>query len=444
MSQAKAIVIDASTRGTKGSADGVLREGGCRVRAAERLGMFGCSRHSAGKYLPRSDQRERWALCLGGVGLRALLFQYGALLRLDELGALSRMDILASVGGGAILAGAWSLLDSSIEIRPGERIPELRDRWHRAILRIAKLGVRPEPSMFTLLRSSGWWRGKRPNSTDRRALVLDDRLYREVTLEKLPAKPTLVFSGVDVRTGGRWEFTRARWGEPFLGFADSKGVRLADVVAGAITGPLDGSPKVFQLKLGALEKAIWGPEADSMRTSIPISDACVLDPLGVESVWRRCRTLLVIDGGVPKTIAPNFEDWLGDRLLQASRLSLNACRQRQKHWLMSHFIGGSLEGAYLGVDTYHAHYGLAGSIGYPEQVVERLIEMPANLEPMPMALIMTLANHGYTLADVALRRYCPEMVSLSTPLDLPFPDWVDRVKVLGGLSSTSAPTARAA
>jgi hypothetical protein len=44
-------------------------------------------------------------LCLSGGGYRAMLFQAGALWRLNELGYLPRLDRISSVSGGSITAG---------------------------------------------------------------------------------------------------------------------------------------------------------------------------------------------------------------------------------------------------------------------------------------------------------------------------------------------------
>ena len=82
-------------------------------------------------------------------------------------------------------------------------------------------------------------------------------------------------------------------------------------------------------------------------------------------------------------------------------------------------------------------YGLAGSIGYPSDVVDDIRRIRTTIGRFESGEMMTLVNHGYTIADTALRRHLAGRLPVDAPFRLPYPDFVDRTRVLSCLENAA-------
>jgi NTE family protein len=51
--------------------------------------------------------------------------------------------------------------------------------------------------------------------------------------------------------------------------------------------------------------------------------------------------------------------------------------------------------------------------------------------------LAVLENHGYLMAEIALRSHVPELASEAPPLHVPFPDWMDERKVADALRDSA-------
>ena len=80
---------------------------------------------------------EGAALALSGGGFRAMLYHVGALWRLNELGLLNTLDRLASVSGGALLAGCLAARWSSLRFDDSVAM-NLREQVFEDVLRLSR------------------------------------------------------------------------------------------------------------------------------------------------------------------------------------------------------------------------------------------------------------------------------------------------------------------
>lgn len=99
---------------------------------------------------------------------------------------------------------------------------------------------------------------------------------------------------------------------------------------------------------------------------------------------------------------------------------------QRKRWLISNFVEGVLRGTYWGIGTYIANYGI-GFSGYPLGLVKRVIaEIRTDMDRFEEPERSILENHGYLLADAAVRRYA-DFLALTEPPDpvAPYQRWMD-------------------
>jgi len=99
----------------------------------------------------------------------------------------------------------------------------------------------------------------------------------------------------------------------------------------------------------------------------------------------------------------------------------------RKRWLLSSFIRGELDGAYWGVASKPSHYELEPPpLAYSDDFVERFIApIRIDLDAFSAGEIGVLENHGYLIADAAVRRHAAELATEAVPLAVPHPDWLD-------------------
>ena len=136
-----------------------------------------------------------WSIGLSGGGYRAMLFHTGALWRLHETGVLAKIGIFSSVSGGSI-ANGWLALTWNALMAPGAKfeevyVPGIRDMANTTI------------DVWAVLL--GIWTGSIPR---RVAAAYDRVLFKNKTLQHLPAAPLFVYDASNLQTGALWRFTR--------------------------------------------------------------------------------------------------------------------------------------------------------------------------------------------------------------------------------------------
>lgn len=400
--------------------------------------MNGSSQHAKSKYLPYSHAHERYGICLSGGGFRAALFHLGMLRRLNELGMLAPVDTISSVSGGSIVNGIlaknWRRLQAGnggVFLNFDSCVSEPIERFVASNLRIRTLLVdRLLPWNWPKLARGDY------SATDLLATYYDRKLYRGMLLRQLPAKPKFIFTATNLRTGALWELRQDRVGEILLGYSEEHKLRLADAVAASSAYPLAFPPLVLRFPPTSFEGGVLGPKADRLRQLVSLTDGAVYDNLGLEPLWKEHGTIVCSDGGQAFPLAPNYRDWLGNRLLRSFDVIYDQTLEVRKRWLVTSFIEGTLRGTYVGLAAYHGNYGLPGSIGYPSDVVDEIRRIRTDLDAFSREEVMTLQNHGYTLTDTAVRRYMPEWIAVDTPLQLPYPQFVDRTRILAAIDQS--------
>ncbi len=187
-----------------------------------------------------SEPREGIALCLSGGGYRAMLFDLGSIIRLNELGQLRTIARISSVSAGSITAGvlgqAWRELDFSTG-------PVARNLAELVVAPIRKLAGR------TIDNPAIIWGLLRPDRTIAQMLAsyYDEYLFGGKTVQELPDDatgegPRFVINATNVQTGKLFRFSRPYEGDYSVGLWRNPSTRLADAVAASSAYPPTLSP----------------------------------------------------------------------------------------------------------------------------------------------------------------------------------------------------------
>jgi NTE family protein len=366
------------------------------------------------------------ALCLSGGGYRAMVFHLGALWRLNELGLLARLDRVSSVSGGSITAGvlglAWPRLGFDGDGVAGRLVEEVVEPVRKVASTTIDRGA--------ILRGA-----LLPGSISSRVTKRYRRLvFGDATLQDLPADgegPRFVINAVNVGSGALWRFSRPYMADWKVGRVDRPTVALADAVAASSAFPPVLSPTRLDVDPGSFtaESRGWPlAELQSVGT-VSLSDGGVYDNLGLETAFKRYRTLLVSDGG--GHTAPDGKpaaDWARHsvRVLQLIDLQVRNLRKRQ---LVAAYVLGRTPGspsdvgrlgAYWGIRSAVADYPLHDPIRVDPAIAARLAALPTRLAAVDRRTQEQLVNWGYAICDTALRAWYLD--GRPCPAALPYPD----------------------
>jgi NTE family protein len=353
------------------------------------------------------------ALCLSGGGYRAMLFHVGALWRLNEIGALPKLDRVTSVSGGSIVAAVLGHRWSRLEFGDDGVARNFQSEVVATVRGLADHTVDAGAILRGVLLGG--------SVSDRVVAAYRARLFGDATLQDLPDRPRFVIHATNVQTAALFRFSKPYAADYRVGAVRNPTIALAVAVAASSAFPPFLSPLELALQPGQVE-AIDGADLDRSpyATRVFLTDGGVYDNLGIESAWKRHKTVLISDGGghIAPVPAPR-RDWArhAHRVLEIVDEQVRALRKRQ---IIAAFEDGAdpHQGTYWGIRTEIADYGLPDALPCPVERTRALAETPTRLrrlEPLPQE---RLINWGYAVCDAAVRRHVMETAS---PASFPFP-----------------------
>lgn len=396
------------------------------------------TRYGKAEFLPR-EQRQGTALCLSGGGFRASLFHLGALRRLNELGILAQVDTIASVSGGSIFAAQLAThLAREPDAWPadGGVVAGWEDGVARPLRAFAATNIRTRPALRGL-RPSRWF--------DQNAAV--DALAERYAagpapglLDELLKRPRFVFCATDMRFREQWVFDSAgRIGSRSAGFfPPSPAWTLARAVAASSCVP--GPFRAMRVRDGveALQEGAYvRDDRERLVRSIDLADGGVYDNLGIEPVWRDHAVVLVSDAAPSLSPDPPIRAvW---RALRFAVTLLEQATEVRKRWLLSSFMRGDLDGAYWGIASKPSHYELEPPpLAYTDDFVERFIApVRIDLDAFSEGEVGVLENHGYLIAEAAVRRHADGLATEVAPVAVPHPAWLDEGRAAHALADSA-------
>jgi NTE family protein len=351
-------------------------------------------------------------VCLSGGGYRAMVFHLGALWRLYEAGLLSTVDRISSVSGGSITAAVlglkWNKLSFDSSRLESDFVPEVV----RPIRALASETIDAEAIVLGVVLPG--------RVSDRVEAAYAQHLFGSATLQDLPDAPRFVINATNVQSGALWRFSKPFMRDYRVGEVKRPTVPLARAVAASSAFPPVLSPVEMRVDPHSFTpNSGVDLQRPPFTTKVILSDGGVYDNLGLETVWKRFKTVLVSDGGGQMQAEEEPKsDWARHayRILGVIDSQVRALRKRQ---VIESLSTNVRTGAYWGIRTNIADYRLADALPCPFDRTTKLAQLATRLKRMDDEVQERLINWGYAVCDAALRRHYK--TDLARPVGLPYP-----------------------
>lgn len=356
---------------------------------------------------------EGIALCLSGGGFRAMLFHVGSLWRLNECGYLPKLKRVSSVSGGSITSAVMGMNWKQMDFDAQGRAKNFIDLIVDPVCGLADRSLDVK-AIFTGILTPG-------SVSDKLTTAYDKYLFTGKTLQDLPDDPPrFVINATNVQSGALWRFMKPYMRDWRVGEVKKPKIPLAVAVAASSAFPPVLSPAELILKPSQFTP---NSGADLQKvpftTDVLLSDGGVYDNLGLETAYKRYKTILVSDGGGKMQPEPDPKhDWVG-HTLRVLDLIDNQVRSLRKRQLIDAYVAGERKGAYWGIRTDIAQYELADAMDCPFSKTIQLANVKTRLKRLDEELQKRLINWGYAVCDAAMRKHVqPE---LPAPTAFPYP-----------------------
>lgn len=382
------------------------------------------------------SQNRGIALCLSGGGYRASLFHLGALRRLHEFGLLRRLDALSSVSGGSIfsafLADAMGKkgLANSLDFEDWEK--DIAEPFRQ----FTSHDIRTLPVVCHFLWNWLW-----PTPRLRQLESTYRTLLTSLTLAQLPEHPRFIFCSTDLTFGVNWEFGRGYAGDYQVGYSrNASSWPLARAVAASSSFPPVFGPMRIRANPTDFQNGHY-KELDRTKilSRIALSDGGVYDNMGLEPVWKSYEYVLISDCGAPFSFRIGETPW--SRLLRYTSVLTKQTGALRLRAFFADIHFKAINGTYWSLTQAfpEGKQPPDGSIqGYSQGLVENVIaNIRTDLDNFSEPEKCVLENHGYIVADHALRNYLQELIFRDAPpARAPHPEWLDETKVRAALKDS--------
>lgn len=376
-------------------ATGESNNAGLPVRRSDLQGLFEAQ---AGRndFLTAGKIDDVIGLCLSGGGYRAMLYHAGALARLNELGFLPRLREIASVSGGSITAGVLGRAWSKLDFDSTGHAPNFLPLVVNPLARFATTGVDVKAILLGLLPGL--------TAAGEVAKAYDRHLFARATLQDLPDTPRFTFMATNLQTGSGWRFAKDYAADHRVGRIETPRLALSRVIAASSAFPPFLSPVRLDFEPGSVKPMAGADLHKSPFTEQAVlTDGGVYDNLGLERIWRRCRTVLVSNGGAttPELGSPTSQ-WFGQVYRVLSIVQQQAENSRKRLLFGVHNLK-QRRVAFWSIETPIRAYGVSDAIKLSDEAASRAARLRTRLNPFSTAEINLLLTAGYAGADASLR-----------------------------------------
>ncbi len=335
------------------------------------------------------------AVSLSGGGYRAMLFHLGFLWRLRDAEILGSVDRFASVSGGSIVAGMlarrWREIDWS------DDGTSFRELVAEPILEMSQRSIDVVAGVIGRIPGlNGSWVTR----------VYDRVLFGGTKLTDLPDSPRFVFNATSLHSGKLVRMEKRRIADYTVGEWDPQGILLADAVAASSAFPPVLSPVTIKL-----DGRRFTPFPDSVHGHNPpkkfyLTDGGVYDNLGIESVWKRAKTIYVSDAGANFQYDPGGIFLMPSQALRVTFImqdQVGALRFRQI-WDGFHTSDPELRRmGFLVSSDFLVDPRPTGGPPYDREAALVLAATPTRLTKMDRVHARRLVNWGYVATDDRIR-----------------------------------------
>ena len=342
-----------------------------------------------------------------------MVFHVGALWRLYEAGMLGGVARISSVSGGSITAAVLGLNWGKLSFDPAKIAQDFVPHVVAPVRRLAGETIDAEAIILGIALPG--------RISDRIAGAYRKHLFGDATLQDLPDEPRFVINATNVQSGALWRFMKPYMRDYRVGEIKSPTVPLSLAVAASsafppVLSPVEMSPDPDDFT----PNSGLDLQRKPFTSKVVLSDGGIYDNLGLETVWKRYQTVLVSDaGGQMQPEEEPKSDW-ARHSYRVLNIIDNQVRSLRKRQLIESYIAGDRQGAYWGIRTDTADYGLSDALPCPYARTVSLAEIATRLKRMDDSVQERLINWGYAVCDAALRRHVSQ--DIAKPKGFPYPD----------------------
>jgi NTE family protein len=252
----------------------------------------------------------------------------------------------------------------------------------------------------------GWILMPGVSISDEIARAYHKYLFGDATLQDLPTDaegPRFVINATNVQSGALMRFSRPYMADWKVGRILNPKISLAVAVGASSAFPPVLSPVLVELSDDDSEATTRGPLGKPpYTTEAVLSGGGVYDNLGLETAWKRYKSILVSDGGGRMQPEPEPKrDW-ARHAFRINGIIDNQVRSLRKRQLIDAFkTGTEHNGTYWGIGT---HYG-----DFPHTTLQCPLDRTAELGATPTRLSRLepsyqdrLVNWGYAACAAAI------------------------------------------
>ena len=360
--------------------------------------------------------REGIALCLSGGGYRAMMFHVGVLIRLNELGVMKKLARISSVSGGSITAAVLGMNWKKLTFDKNGVATNLKELLTIPIQKMAATSVDTQSVLGGV-----FWRG---SVSDWVASRYAEILFDHSTLQDFPDDsegPRFILHATNVQSGALLRMSKPYVADYRVGMIRNMKLPLATAVAASSAFPPFLSPMTIDVNPSDF---VPDPTCDLQR--LPFTDTFVLcdggvyDNLGMETIWKQYRTLLVSDAGAK--IAPEGDpasDW-AQHSKRIMEIVDDQVRNLRKRLLLNMLTSQERFGGYWSVRSDIRNFGLPDAIPCDFGRSTELANTPTRLKKMSELLQKQLVNWGYAVCDAGVRKHAANLPTTATPARFPF------------------------
>jgi NTE family protein len=329
---------------------------------------------------PSSPGRDI-ALCLSGGGYRSMLFDLGALWRLNELGVFPQLGRVSSVAGGAVTAGVLAMSWKDLRFQNGVAI-NFHELVTSPLLELAKRSVDMPAALM------GAVSGKMAATLLSRRL--DKLLFGWRTLQDMPDEPMFVFNSTNLTNGSLFRFSKFYIGDEDIGPIRYPYVKLAVVIAASNALPPLLSPLVLNLKGVTPEELPFGK-------AVYLATGSLIDNLAMDAAWSHHRTVLICDGGVDSPADPAPGVNILRQTVRSIQVIDHQLRQSRRRQVAEAFRLQIKKGACWSIQNASDY-----ETGFDPKRASELVALPTRFKRMDRTDSRDLVKLGYALCDAVV------------------------------------------
>ncbi|HEV7484546.1 MAG TPA: patatin-like phospholipase family protein [Thermoanaerobaculia bacterium] len=361
---------------------------------------------------PEAERLEdTLALCLSGGGYRAMLFHLGVLQYFNDAPLLGKLDRISSVSGGSITAGVLAM------------------QWNTLVFDTAGHATNFDRLVTANVRKMA------ATTVDVGAVILGallpgtigDRVikrYREVlfgdkTLQDLPDRPRFVINATNVQTGSLFRFSKPYIGDWRIGRFPNPDRLLAEAVAASSAFPPILSPARLSFKPTDFSLDGGACNTPKFTANVLLTDGGVYDNMGIETAWKRCKTIFVSDAGAKMQPESDTKTDTVRHSLRVNSVIDNQVRSLRRRQVVNTFINGERKGAFWAMSSNPADFPAPSALAVPLNHTQELAAVSTRLSALNDEMQERLINFGYAMAERGVRSHFDP--AAFAPVQFPYP-----------------------